>query len=99
MAFGLFSVASREVAAARAGPDGLVEVGGGGWRALPEAGDSRAELFFPIAAATSPTARQAEAARAICGRCAVRANCLSYALENVPEGIWGGLRRLLARGG
>jgi len=48
------------------------------------------ELFFPIAAATGPAARQAEAAKAICGHCAVRANCLSYALEAMPEGIWGG---------
>jgi positive regulator of sigma E activity len=30
--------------------------------------------------------RQAEAAKAACGRCAVRANCLSYALETMPEG-------------
>jgi len=48
------------------------------------------DLFFPIAAATSPVVRQVEAAKAVCGRCAVRANCLSYALETMPEGIWGG---------
>jgi len=47
------------------------------------------ELFFPIAV-TGPAARQAEAAKAVCGPCAVRANCLSYALEAMPEGIWGG---------
>lgn len=33
---------------------------------------------------------RAEAAKAVCGRCTVRANCLSYALETMPEGIWGG---------
>jgi WhiB family redox-sensing transcriptional regulator len=48
------------------------------------------ELFFPIAAGTRPAARQVEAAKAVCGPCAVRANCLSYALEAMPEGIWGG---------
>jgi WhiB family transcriptional regulator, redox-sensing transcriptional regulator len=48
------------------------------------------ELFFPIAAVTGPAARQVEAAKAVCERCAVRANCLSYALEAMPEGIWGG---------
>ena len=48
------------------------------------------ELFFPIAAVTGPAARQAEAAKAVCGRCAVRKNCLSFALEAMPEGIWGG---------
>jgi WhiB family redox-sensing transcriptional regulator len=47
------------------------------------------ELFFPIAV-TGPAARQAEAAKALCRPCAVRANCLSYALEAMPEGIWGG---------
>ena len=47
------------------------------------------ELFFPIAG-TGPAARQAEAAKAVCCACAVRASCLSYALEVMPEGIWGG---------
>jgi len=48
------------------------------------------ELFFPIAEVSGPAARQFEAAKAVCGPCAVRANCLSYALEAMPEGIWGG---------
>jgi WhiB family redox-sensing transcriptional regulator len=48
------------------------------------------ELFFPVAAVTGPAARQVEAAKAVCGRCAVRTHCLSYALEAMPEGIWGG---------
>ena len=58
------------------------------------------ELFFPIADVTGPAARQAEAAKAVCGACAVRANCLSYALDAMPEGIWGGTtvdERLAAR--
>jgi WhiB family redox-sensing transcriptional regulator len=59
------------------------------------------ELFFPIAAGTSAAARQVEAAKAVCSLCAVRANCLSYALEAMPEGIWGGAtqeERRAARG-
>jgi WhiB family redox-sensing transcriptional regulator len=48
------------------------------------------ELFFPIAVVAGQAARQAAAAKAVCGRCAVRADCLSYALEIMPEGIWGG---------
>jgi WhiB family redox-sensing transcriptional regulator len=43
------------------------------------------ELFFP-----GPRVRQAEMAKAVCGRCTVRAKCLSYALEIMPDGIWGG---------
>jgi WhiB family redox-sensing transcriptional regulator len=48
------------------------------------------ELFFPIATRAGPAARQVEAAKAVCDPCAVRPNCLSYALEAMPEGIWGG---------
>jgi WhiB family transcriptional regulator, redox-sensing transcriptional regulator len=46
------------------------------------------ELFFPIAV-TGPAEQQTEAAKAVCRPCAVRANCLSYALEAMPEGVWG----------
>jgi WhiB family transcriptional regulator, redox-sensing transcriptional regulator len=59
------------------------------------------ELFFPIAAVTAPAARQVEAAKAVCSPCVVRANCLSYALAAMPEGIWGGTtleERRAARG-
>jgi WhiB family redox-sensing transcriptional regulator len=50
------------------------------------------ELFFPVSV-TGSGMRQAEVAKAVCGRCAVRANCLSYALEIMPEGVWGGTTR------
>jgi len=50
------------------------------------------ELFFPIAA-KGPAEQQVADAKAVCGPCAVRANCLSYALEAMPEGIWGGTTR------
>ena len=56
------------------------------------------ELFFP-SAAKGPEKRQVAAAKAICGPCAVRANCLSYALEAMPEGIWGGTTREERRAG
>jgi len=58
------------------------------------------ELFFPIAAVTGLAAQQTEAAKAVCGPCTVRKNCLSFALEAMPEGIWGGTtldERLAAR--
>jgi hypothetical protein len=63
------------------------------------------ELFFPIAIFPIATVncaadRQVEAARAVCAPCGVRAKCLSYALEVMPEGIWGGTtheERLAAR--
>lgn len=48
------------------------------------------DLFFPIGIGAGPAERQVEAAKAVCGPCAVRPDCLSYALVAKPEGIWGG---------
>jgi WhiB family redox-sensing transcriptional regulator len=50
------------------------------------------ELFFPISA-SGPAQVQISAAKAVCARCSVRANCLSYALITQPDGIWGGTTR------
>jgi WhiB family redox-sensing transcriptional regulator len=47
------------------------------------------ELFFPIAV-KGPAERQVREAKAVCSACAVRPDCLSYALAAMPEGIWGG---------
>jgi WhiB family redox-sensing transcriptional regulator len=58
------------------------------WRGACRQADP--ELFFPLATAQSAAARQVRAAKAVCGGCAVRAQCLSYALEVMPDGIWGG---------
>jgi WhiB family redox-sensing transcriptional regulator len=46
------------------------------------------ELFFPAAHDTM----RVRAARAVCGRCVVRQDCLDYALDQGPDlqGIWGG---------
>ncbi|MGD0063961.1 MAG: WhiB family transcriptional regulator [Streptosporangiaceae bacterium] len=47
------------------------------------------ELFFPIASA-GRALKQVNSAKTVCGRCQVHADCLSYALETVQHGIWGG---------
>jgi WhiB family transcriptional regulator, redox-sensing transcriptional regulator len=60
-----------------------------GWMSRGACRQADPELFFPISV-TAPGAQQAEAAKTVCGGCSVRANCLSYALEAMPEGIWGG---------
>jgi WhiB family transcriptional regulator, redox-sensing transcriptional regulator len=58
------------------------------------------ELFFPISQA-GPALQQLAAAKAVCARCEVRRQCLSYALAAGPlQGVWGGTseeerRRLL----
>jgi WhiB family transcriptional regulator, redox-sensing transcriptional regulator len=46
------------------------------------------ELFFP----TRCEVEKVQAAKAVCARCPVRAECLEYALAvNEQNGIWGGL--------
>ena len=61
-----------------------------GWMSRGSCRQMDPELFFPVAAGALRASRQAATAKAVCGRCAVRADCLSYALEIMPEGIWGG---------
>ncbi|MEH0449445.1 WhiB family transcriptional regulator [Streptomyces sp. B21-102] len=48
------------------------------------------ELFFPVGTA-GPALREAAAAKRVCARCPVRAECLSYALgSGQTSGVWGG---------
>ena len=59
------------------------------------------ELFFPIGS-TGPALIQTEEARAVCRRCEVIDDCLSWAMDSRQEdGVWGGLsadeRRALKR--
>lgn len=57
--------------------------------------DLARELFFGNYGGDAETLRQRETresrAKTICGECAVRAECLDYALgHNIEHGIWGG---------
>jgi WhiB family redox-sensing transcriptional regulator len=59
------------------------------------------ELFFPVSA-SGASLPQIEAARRVCGRCAVLTSCLRWALDTGQDsGIWGGTtaeeRRALRR--
>jgi WhiB family redox-sensing transcriptional regulator len=48
------------------------------------------ELFFPISELPASSRDIAEA-RAICGPCQVRPQCLAHAMDSGPvQGIWGG---------
>ena len=63
--------------------------------------DEDPELFFPIGN-TGPAASQIDAAKAVCGRCTVRLQCLEWAMATGQDaGVWGGLseeeRRALER--
>lgn len=53
--------------------------------------DEDRELFFPEGK-TGVHLLQIEEAKAVCRRCPVRGECLTWALENnFRDGVWGGL--------
>jgi len=68
------------------------------WRAACRGEDSA--LFFPpshLEGKDEKRARERQA-RAICGGCPVRVECLEYAVRTrEPHGIWGGLNELERR--
>ena len=71
------------------------------WRHHALCRDEDPELFFPIGT-SGPAAVQVEEAKLVCRRCAVRSDCLSWALETGQDaGVWGGTsedeRRALKR--
>lgn len=62
-----------------------------GWRSLAACRHSDPELFFPISS-YGPAQGQLRSAQAVCARCQVREDCLSFALDTGQDhGVWGGL--------
>ncbi len=60
------------------------------WLADGACRDEDPDLFFP-STSQGPSARQILAAKAVCASCAVRRECLGYALEDTHSyGVWGG---------
>jgi WhiB family redox-sensing transcriptional regulator len=75
---------------ARVAPPQAVRAGSLGWMSYGACRSEDPELFFPISA-SGPALLQVSSAKAVCARCPVRADCLSYALiTGQDEGIWGG---------
>jgi len=61
------------------------------WRNKAACLDEDPELFFPIGY-TGPAVAQTANAKAVCRRCTVTAECLTWALDTRQGyGIWGGL--------
>jgi WhiB family redox-sensing transcriptional regulator len=49
------------------------------------------DLFFPVGT-TGPAVDQTARAKAVCGGCVVRLECLAWALDTAQDaGVWGGL--------
>ncbi|GEL23838.1 hypothetical protein PSU4_27920 [Pseudonocardia sulfidoxydans NBRC 16205] len=61
------------------------------WRADALCGQVDPELFFPTAERGAVFEAQVAAAKRICAGCPVRARCLDYALDALPDGVAGGL--------
>ena len=62
------------------------------WRHSSACRDEDPELFFPAAQpGTAPYAAQVAEAKAVCSWCPVRAECLAYALDELTDGVAGGL--------
>ena len=60
------------------------------WRARAACRDTAPDLFFPVGV-TGQAIDQIAAAKAVCGRCPVKAACLEFALvTNQESGVWGG---------
>ena len=60
------------------------------WRHRSACRDEDPELFFPVGN-SGPALVQAEQAKAVCRRCPVVNACLSWALGNADDGVWGGM--------
>lgn len=68
----------------------------GSWRESARCAQSDPEVWFPEKGGQPFTAKR------ICLSCPVRVDCLTWAMENPVEGVWGGTtlpeRRALAKG-
>ena len=68
----------------------LFKENGAGWRRSAACRGCDVELFFPVGT-TGPAIDQIASAKAVCGGCPVRADCLDFALvTNQEAGVWGG---------
>lgn len=62
------------------------------WRGWAACRDEDPELFSPLGTG-EPAKAQTKKAKAVCGLCSVRAECLHFALttKGINDGIYGGL--------
>ncbi|MEV5886539.1 WhiB family transcriptional regulator [Streptomyces sp. NPDC052020] len=60
------------------------------WLRRAACADEDPELFFPVGT-TGPALRDIDAAKKVCARCPVTAECLEFALGcGRASGVWGG---------
>lgn len=68
---------------------GATREGSRDWMSYGACHGADTELFFPVATA-GRALKQISSAKAVCSRCKVNLDCLSYALQTMQHGIWGG---------
>jgi WhiB family redox-sensing transcriptional regulator len=62
------------------------------WRSRAACRGLDTEVFFPLHATRGPATPREAAAKRVCARCPVVAECLRFALRHGEDwGIWGGL--------
>lgn len=59
------------------------------WRHAAICRDEDPELFYPVGD-TGPALLQVAEAKAVCARCPVREQCLTWAVDALPYGVAGG---------
>lgn len=59
---------------------------GNNFGSTPACSDKDPELFFPLDKQTG----EIKKAKAVCAGCPVKAACLTFALQNGEQGVWGG---------
>lgn len=79
-------------------PDHAQQPTTGDWRHLAACVRADPELFFPVAEDGPVLVEQEAAAKAVCGRCPVLAQCRRWAVAHLPYGIAGGLTEGERRG-
>lgn len=61
------------------------------WRTRASCRDVDPEIFFPTAETGPMLDAEVAVARAVCGGCSVRAECLAFARQRLPHGVAGGM--------
>ena len=61
------------------------------WRTFAVCTDADPEIFFPVGDPADPFDRRNAKALAWCAVCPVRSECLAFALDQMPDGVAGGM--------
>lgn len=77
--------------AGRSADDLSADGKGSDWRRAAACRGADPDLFFPVSS-TGRSLQQVGQAKAVCAACAVRRQCLEFALAtNQAHGVWGGM--------